>query len=200
MEETTIPGTLYSILSISTALVLMFMSRPAGSSTMPTISGETAKSGLSKISQFFGVFVPYILMVVPVLVDMGAKKFKYSIVTIVGLLSMAFGFGIQRAISGGVGQLTMLTIATSAMVGFLFQDIIVQPVNGTTRGFSCFFMIVALILQVLNSAYGTLFSTPLMNDLAAVSLGTGLGVTGWLIVWSSSKTHLPYFVETQPTK
>jgi hypothetical protein len=61
-------------------------------------------------------------------------------------------------------------------------------------------MVLVLGLQVLNSAKGTVYSSTLMNDLAAVALGSGLGVLSWIIVWQTDKTYLPYYVLSEPTK
>jgi hypothetical protein len=157
-------------------------------------------SGLGSAAKFFGVVVPYLLIIVGPLIDLYNQKLKYSLVSIVGLLSMGLGFVIPRAVHGSVGQLTMLTVATSAMVGFLVQDLIIEPIDINTTWLSSLFMILALGLQVLNSARGTVYSSALMNDLAAVSLGTGLGVIGWIIVWSIDKTYLPYYVLTEKKK
>jgi hypothetical protein len=93
----------------------------------------------------------------------------------------------------------MLTIATSSMVGFLIQDLIVEPISINIKWISSLFMILALGLQVLNSAKGNLYSSTLTNDLAAVALGSGLGVIFWLIVWNIDKTSLPYYVLTEKT-
>ena len=200
MDGLTISATIYTVISISIALGLLFMSRPAGPSVMPSISAADATSKLSGAVMFFGVLVPYILLAVGPLVDMSKQKFKYSLVSIVGLLSMGLGFVIRRAVHGSVGQLTTLTIATSAMVGFLIQDLIAQPMNMNFKGLSGFAMVLALGLQVLNSAKGSIYSSTLMNDLAAVALGTGLGVLSWIIVWQADKTYLPYYVLTESTK
>ena len=197
MDTTTITGTIYSVVSISIALALLFMSRPAGPPITSPISSEDAMSGLGSATKFFGVVIPYLLIIVGPLIDLYNQKLKYSLVSIVGVLSMGLGFLIQRAVHGSMGQLTMLTIATSAMVGFLVQDLIIEPININTKWVSSLFMILALGLQVLNSAKGSVYSSALMNDLAAVSLGSGLGVIAWLIVWSVDKTYLPYYVLTE---
>jgi hypothetical protein len=197
MDTNTITGTIYSVVSISIAIGLLFMSRPAGPPITSPISSEDAMSGLGSAAKFFGVVVPYLLIIVGPLIDLYNQKLKYSLVSIVGILSMGLGFVIQRAVHGSVGQLTMLTVATSAMVGFLVQDLIIEPIDINTKWLSSVFMILALGLQVLNSARGSLYSSALMNDLAAVSLGSGLGVIGWLIVWSIDKTYLPYYVLTE---
>jgi len=200
MEGITISATMYSIISISIALALLFMSRPAGPALTSPISAEDATNKLSGAVKFFGVVVPYLLLVVGPLIDLYNQKLKYSVVSIVGVLAMGLGFGIQRAIHGSSGQLTTLTVATSAMAGFLIQDLVAQPANLNFKWLSGIAMVLVLGLQVLNSAKGTVYSSTLMNDLAAVALGSGLGVLSWIIVWQTDKTYLPYYVLSEPTK
>jgi len=60
--------------------------------------------------------------------------------------------------------------------------------------------VLLLILQVLNSATGNVLSSTFMNDLAAVGLGTGLGMIGWMLVWNYQKPLLPFFVASEPKK
>jgi hypothetical protein len=197
MEGITVSATLYSVISLSIAVGLLFMSRPPGPSLLPTVSGEQASSSITGAAAFFGIAVPYILILVSPLIDMSKQKFKYSLVSIIGIASMGLGYLIQRAIHGNMGSLAMMTVATSAMVGFLTQDVIAEPVSPETRGLSIVFMVLSLGLQVLNSAKGNLYSSTLTNDLAAVALGSGLGVIFWLMVWSADKTYLPYYVLTE---
>ena len=198
MDETSIPGTLYSVVSILAAVGILFMNSPSRPAGPGMTSMLNAAPGMGSITQTIGIAVPYVLMILPVLVDMGFRKFKYTVVTIIGILAMGIGIALQRVIVGSIGQLTMLTIATSAMIGFLFQDALVQPMGMAVRVTYCLFMLGALILQVLNSAIGGF--SPLISDLSAVALGTGLGVSSWLIVWSTARDKLPYFVATTPSK
>lgn len=198
MDDTTLPGIMYSAGSILAAVGVLFMNappRPAGPGMMSFVKSAP---GLGYMTQMIGVSIPFILMGLPVLVDMGFRKFKYSIVTLIGVIAMGVGIAVQRAIVGNIGQLTMLTVGTSAMIGYLFQDAIVEPMDMGVRVTYCLFMLAALILQVLNSAIGGF--SPLISDLSAVALGTGLGVTSWLIVWTYAKDKLPYFVATTPSK
>jgi hypothetical protein len=194
MEGITLSATMYGVISLSIAVGLLFMSRPPGPSLLPTLSGEQAASSITGAAAFFGIAVPYLLILVSPLIDMYNQKFKYS------LVSMGLGYLIQRAVHGSVGSLTIMTIATSAMVGFLTQDVIAEPVSTQTRALSIIAMVLTLGLQVLNSAKGTVYSSTILNDLGAVALGSGLGVISWIIVWSTDKTYLPYYVLTEKAK
>jgi hypothetical protein len=200
MEGITLSATMYGVISLSIAVGLLFMSRPPGPSLLPTVSGADAANSITGAAAFFGIAVPYILILVSPLIDMYNQKFKYSLVSIVGVVSMGLGYLVQRAVHGSVGSLTIMTIATSAMVGFLTQDVIAEPVSTQTRALSIIAMILTLGLQVLNSAKGTVYSSTILNDLGAVALGSGLGVISWIIVWSTDKTYLPYYVLTEKAK
>lgn len=200
MEGITVSATMYSIASLSIAIALLFISRPPGPPITSPVTIEGAKSAITGLAAFFGIAVPYMLILVSPMLDMYNQKFKYSMVSIVGILSMGLGFLIQRAIHGNIGSLATMTIATSAMVGFLTQDAIAQPISIQTRTLSIVAMVLALGLQVLNSAKGSIYASTIMNDLAAVALGSGLGVISWIIVWSTDKSYLPYFVLTESSK
>jgi len=199
MDIETLYVTTISMLILAGVGALLFMARTSPAMVSAMSSAEMMGSA-GRYGKMLGVAIPYVLFAVGPLIDLYNRKLHYSVVSMIGAAAIGAGIGFQKGIYGGSGSLSAMTVATAAMLAYLTQDIWAEPNQLNYQVMSTIVSVLLLILQVLNSATGNVLSSTFMNDLAAVGLGTGLGMIGWMLVWNYQKPLLPFFVASEPKK
>lgn len=196
MDVATSHALTYSIVILVVVASLLYSTRPTegpeASSINPEEIGMSALNALKSYGFRIGLIAPYGLILIPPLIDLYDREFKYSLVSVIGVASAIIGYAFQYAIKGGGSFLPALTVGTTAMISFILNDAWMQ--KGYTR-YTIFATLIGGLLiffQALNNPPSHVFESPLMNDGVAVLLGAGLGLLGWMISWNTYREFLPH--------
>ena len=181
----------YSLLILAVVGALLFSARPPGPPSPPIAESLPTSDTIKKYGGLIAMGIPFVLLGVGPLVDLYNREFKYSTTSVVGAIAMGVGFLFQRVIRGPDAFLSSTTVATAAMITFLLQDIWVQSSAYNFQLISTILGALLMVLQLVHSSSGPVFSSSLLNDLSGAGLGVGLGAIGWAFFWSFYRSRLP---------
>jgi len=190
----------YSMLILAIVGALLFSARPAGPPSAPLTDSLPNSDTVKKYGRFIGMGIPFVLLVGGPLIDIYNHEFKYSSVSVVGAIAMGLGFLFQRVIRGPDAFLSSTTVATAAMITFLLHDIWIQSSAYNFQLISTLLGVLVMILQLVHSSSGPVFSSSLLNDLSGAGLGVGLGALGWAFFWTFYRERLPNTVLSNKSK
>lgn len=191
MDVATSHALTYSIFMLVIVATLLYSTRLHGFEF-----GEgfdmSALGAFKKYGLRLGLIVPYCLIIIPPLIDLYEREFKYSLVSVIGVGSALLGYGFQYAIKGGGSFLPALTVGTTAMITFILNDAWMQKRHAHFTLILTLACALIVFFQAINNPPEGVFSTPLLNDGVAVLLGAGLGLIGWSISWNTYRSYLPH--------
>jgi hypothetical protein len=187
MDASTIFALVYSLIILVVVGVLLFLSKP------PSAAPPSASFDGRKYAAIVGQAAPYTLLGAGPIVDIYYRKFKYSIITVIGVGSMLLAYAFQTLVRGGNQFLPSTTVGFAAAATYLLYDIWMND-DGTQYPLSA--TLLAAVLSVLHVLYlspgGYVFANPLINGVLALVMGIGFGVLGWTIVYNTDASRLPH--------
>ena len=187
MDASTIFALIYSLVILVVVGVLLFLSKP------PSAAPPTASFDARKYATIVGQAAPYTLLGVGPIVDIYYRRFKYSIITVIGVGSMLLAFGFQTLVRGGHQFLPSTTVGFAAAASYLLYDI---WMNDDTIQYPLSATLLTVVLAALHVFYlspgGYMFANPLINGVVALVLGVGFGVLGWTVVYNADASRLPH--------
>jgi len=190
----------YGLLMLAVVGALLFSARPAGPPSPPLTESLPNTDTVKKYGRIIGMGIPFVLLAAGPLIDIYNHEFKYSSTSVVGAIAMGIGFLFQRLIRGPDAFLSSTTVATAAMITFLLQDIWVQSSAYNFQLISTVLGALVMVLQLVHSSSGPVFSNSLLNDLSGAGLGVGLGAVGWSFFWTFYRSRLPNSVVSSKPK
>ena len=196
-----------SIIALLTGLLLLIVAGAVFVITGPKAAAVDAAAASAKGMNFsamlfpvirtLGGWIPYVLFALGPLVDIYDATFRYTIVTIVSFIAMSVGLLFQLILHGGGGIVPALTVGTTAGVVYVIQDAWVQQIGSNKAIIITVAGVVSVILTALVSTAGMLKS-PMLDALAAIILGAGIGELSWVMTYNSAPGLLP--LASQSTK
>jgi len=155
---------------------------------------------IKKYGRMIAMAIPFVLLAGGPLIDIYNHEFKYSSTSVIGAIAMGVGFLFQRILRGPDAFLSSTTVATAAMITFLLQDIWVQSSAYNFQLISTVLGALLMVLQLVHSSSGPVFSSSILNDLSGAGLGVGLGAVGWSFFWTFYRSRLPNSVMSSKPK
>lgn len=152
--------------------------------------GFSFSTMLYPIIRTAGGWTPYLLWAAAPLADIYYSTFRYTIITIISVIAMTVGLLFQLILHGGGGIVPALTVGTTAGVVYVIQDAWTQPIGPTQPIIITILGVIAVILTALVSTAGMLKS-PMLDALAAMILGAGIGELSWVMMYNSMPGLLP---------
>ena len=196
-----------SIIALLTGLLLLIVAGAVFVITGPKAAAVDAAAASAKGMNFsamlfpvirtVGGWIPYALFALGPLADIYYATFRYTIVTIVSFIAMSVGLLFQLILHGGGGIVPALTVGTTAGVVYVIQDAWVQQIGSNKAIIITVAGVVSVILTALVSTAGMLKS-PMLDALAAIILGAGIGELSWVMTYNSAPGLLP--LASQSTK
>ena len=196
-----------SIIALLTGLLLLIVAGAVFVITGPKAAAVDAAAASAKGMNFsamlfpvirtLGGWIPYVLFALGPLVDIYDATFRYTIVTIVSFIAMSVGLLFQLILHGGGGIVPALTVGTTAGAVYVIQDAWVQQIGSNKAIIITVAGVVSVILTALVSTAGMLKS-PMLDALAAIILGAGIGELSWVMTYNSAPGLLP--LASQSTK
>jgi len=189
MDKNSVIALLSGLIMLIVAGAVFVVSGSRFANFIPTNPNITAVSTIQKI----GGMTPYLIFLAGPLADIYYKELRYSILSFVSFSAMLVGIVYQGILHGSGGVVPSLIVGTSAGITYLLQDVWVQPLSTDYKSFITIIGLGMITLTILvSSPPRTMFSNPLMDGIAALLLGAGIGEFAWVVTYNVARDRLPF--------